>query len=91
MKYNVGIFKAEPADVVLADLGLPGKDGYTLLRELRAFEAAGAPRARVIAVTAYARPEDREKVMAHGFDAYLPKPADLRSVIDVVSRLCARA
>ena len=85
----MALFRTEPADVVLADLGLPGKDGYVLLREVRACES-GAARTRIIAVTAYARPEDREKVLEHGFDDHLPKPADPRTVIDLVVRLCAR-
>ena len=85
----MALFTAEPADVVIADLGLPGKDGYALVREIRAQESS-ASRARIIAVTAYARPEDREKVLAHGFDDHLPKPADPRRVVELVARLCAR-
>jgi PAS domain S-box-containing protein len=84
----MALFRTEPPDVVLADLGLPGKDGYALLREVRAYES-GARRTRIIAVTAYARPEDREKVLAHGFDDHLAKPADPRTVIELVARLCA--
>jgi PAS domain S-box-containing protein len=85
----MALFRSEPADVVLADLGLPGKDGYALLREIRACESGAQP-TRIIAVTAYARPEDREKVLAHGFDDHLPKPADPRTIIDLVARLCSR-
>jgi CheY-like chemotaxis protein len=79
----------EPPDVVLADLRLPGKDGYVLLKEIRACES-GALRTRIIAVTAYARPGDREKVRAHGFDDHVPKPADPRTIIELVARLCVR-
>jgi DNA-binding response OmpR family regulator len=83
------LFRAEPADIVLADLGLPGKDGYALLREIRACESGARP-ARVIAVTAYARPEDRHKVLMHGFDEHLPKPADPRTLIELVTKLYNR-
>jgi PAS domain S-box-containing protein len=74
-------------DVVLADIGLPDKDGYALLREIRAMERGR--RVPVAAVTAYARPEDREKLLAAGFDAHIPKPAELRLVIETVLRLWA--
>ena len=72
-------------DVVLADIGLPGKDGYALLNEIRAIDRGRY--VPVAAVTAYARPEDREKALAAGFDAHLSKPAELRTVIETVLRL----
>jgi CheY-like chemotaxis protein len=73
------------ADVVLADVGLPGKDGYALLKEIRAI-GRGRP-LPVAAVTAYARPEDRERLLAAGFDAHVPKPAEPRVVTETVLRL----
>ena len=85
----MALFKAEPFDVVLADLGLPGKDGYALVREIRASDS-DVRRTQIIAVTAYARPEDRTKVLAQGFDDHIAKPADPRRVIDLIARLCAR-
>jgi PAS domain S-box-containing protein len=85
----MALFKSERFDVVLADLGLPGKDGYALVREIRASDS-DVRRTQIIAVTAYARPEDREKVLAYGFDDHLAKPADPRRVIELIGRLCAR-
>jgi PAS domain S-box-containing protein len=75
-------------DVVLADIGLPEKDGYALLNEIRAVDRGRY--VPVAAVTAYARPEDRETVLSAGFDAHLPKPVELRSVIETVLRLWNR-
>jgi PAS domain S-box-containing protein len=72
-------------DVVLADIGLPEKDGFALLSEIRAVDRGRY--VPVAAVTAYARAEDRDKVIAAGFDAHLPKPAELRNVIETVLRL----
>ena len=69
------IIKEERADVVLADVGLPGKDGYAFVHELRALETDDSHMA-VAAVTAYARPEDRESLLAAGFDAHVPKPVE---------------
>jgi CheY-like chemotaxis protein len=72
-------------DVVLADIGLPEKDGYALLNEIRAVDRGRY--VPVAAVTAYARPEDRDKLVSAGFDAHLPKPAELRSIVETVLRL----
>ena len=59
-------------DVIVSDLGLPGMDGYEFLRRIRSMEpVANVP---VVALTAYARPEDREAVELAGFDAYISKP-----------------
>ena len=62
------------ADVLLCDVGLPDDDGYGLLRRLRALPAG--ERLPAIALTAYARPEDRAKALAAGFRAHLSKPLD---------------
>jgi CheY-like chemotaxis protein len=63
-----------PAEVLLCDVGLPDDDGYGLLRRLRALPAG--ERIPAIALTAYARPEDRAKALAAGFRAHLSKPLD---------------
>lgn len=63
-----------PTDVLLCDVGLPDDDGYGLLRRLRLLPGgAGIP---AIALTAYARPEDRARALAAGFRAHLSKPFD---------------
>ena len=80
------MLKQEPADVVLADIGLPGKDGYAFVHELRSLEADDSHTA-VAAVTAYARPEDRESLLAAGFDAHVPKPVEPRVLVETVRRL----
>ncbi|HEX6177957.1 MAG TPA: response regulator, partial [Thermoanaerobaculia bacterium] len=58
-------------DVVVTDIGMPGEDGYDLLRALR--ETSTLP---VIALTAYAREEDRGRAEEAGFDAFVAKPVD---------------
>ena len=72
-------------DIVLADVGLPGKDGYALVKDIRAIDRGRS--LPIAAVTAYARPEDRERLLAAGFDAHLPKPTEPRGVIEIVLRL----
>jgi CheY-like chemotaxis protein/anti-sigma regulatory factor (Ser/Thr protein kinase) len=61
-------------EVVLLDIGLPGLDGYEVARTLRSYDETR--RARVIAVTGYGQPADRERSSAAGFDHHLVKPVD---------------
>jgi signal transduction histidine kinase/ActR/RegA family two-component response regulator len=59
-------------DAALIDIGLPGIDGYEVARRIR----ADVPDARLVAVTGYGQPEDRERALAAGFDVHLVKPVD---------------
>jgi two-component system cell cycle response regulator DivK len=70
-------------DLVLMDIQLPGKDGFTLLREIR-----GSPcgTLRVIALTAHAMTGDRERALQAGFDGYITKPIEVRAFPDQVQR-----
>ncbi|HEX6324888.1 MAG TPA: ATP-binding protein, partial [Vicinamibacterales bacterium] len=78
----------ERPDVLVADIGMPGEDGYWLVGELRGDPAlADLP---AIALTAYARPEDRAKSEAAGFQAHLTKPLDADALTLAVASL-ARA
>jgi two-component system, cell cycle response regulator DivK len=75
-------------DLVLMDLQLPGIDGVEALRRLRRDPAvADTP---VVAVTAFAMREDRERAYANGFDGYLAKPISIRSLPTQVARFIAR-
>ncbi|MGC3997979.1 MAG: ATP-binding protein [Anaeromyxobacter sp.] len=69
--------------VVLCDLGLPDIDGYEVARTLRA--EARLPRARLIAVSGYARPEDRARAREAGFDAHVPKPPDVKLLLGLIA------
>jgi CheY-like chemotaxis protein len=75
---GVALAREQPPDLVLMDLGLPGIDGSESLRQLRATPATAA--VPVVAVTAYAMPEDRERTRQAGFDGYLSKPIDIRAL-----------
>ncbi len=73
-------------DLVLMDIQLPGKDGFTLLREIRSSPYGTV---RVIALTAHAMTGDRERAMQAGFDGYITKPIDVRNFPDQVQRALA--
>ena len=72
-----------PTDVLICDVALPDDDGYGLLRRLRALPEG--ERVPAIALTAYARPEDRAKALAAGFRAHLTKPLDPESLLKELS------
>ena len=67
----------EPPDLVLMDLQLPGIDGMEALRQLR--ESPRTANIPVVAVTAQAMKQDRERVLDAGFDGYLEKPISVRA------------
>lgn len=71
---GVAIARAERFDLILCDVQLPGLDGYGVVRELKA-DPAWRP-APVVAVTALAMVGDRDRMLAAGFDGYLPKPIE---------------
>ncbi len=73
-------------DVLVSDLGMPEKDGFELLRAIRASaqEIAEIP---VIALTAYARPEDRERAEREGFEEFVAKPVDPAQLRTAVARV----
>ena len=79
---------SEPPDLVLLDLQLPGIDGHETLRRLRdGVLPDGVP---VVAVTALAMAEDRDRAQRAGFDGYLEKPISPRSLPAQVERFLTR-
>jgi CheY-like chemotaxis protein len=65
--------RANPPEVVLCDLGLPGMSGYEVATALRREGLSGT---RLIAVSGYAQPEDVSRALEAGFDAHVAKPCD---------------
>lgn len=71
------------AELILMDIQLPGKDGFTLLQEVR---ASTSSHVRIIALTAHAMTGDRERALKAGFDGYITKPIDIRAFPGQVER-----
>ena len=85
---GVRLARDEHPVLVLMDIQLPGINGIEALRQLRADPAtAGIP---VIAVTASAMTQDRQKILAAGFDAYQSKPISIRPFLDLVREVLDR-
>jgi signal transduction histidine kinase/ActR/RegA family two-component response regulator len=74
--------------VLVSDIGMPGKDGLTLIRELRQSESrTRSPRLPAVALTAFARPEDRIRVLQAGYNTHVAKPVDPRELVAVIGSL----
>jgi PAS domain S-box-containing protein len=77
-------------DVLVSDIGMPDEDGYTLIGRVRSHNAAHVKETPAVALTAYARDDDRERSLAAGFDAYLPKPVEPSELLTVLADLVKR-
>jgi CheY-like chemotaxis protein len=76
-------------NVLVSDIGLPREDGYALIRQIRAREAECGGFLPAIALTGYARVEDRIRILASGFQEHVPKPfdpAELSAAIATLAR-----
>ncbi|MEG5063305.1 ATP-binding protein [Microcoleus sp. B3-A4] len=77
-------------DVLVSDIGMPDEDGYSLIRKLRQVEAQRGGRLPAIALTAYARNDDRQQALLAGFQMHLTKPVDAAELVAVVASLTGR-
>ncbi len=83
------ILRREHVELVISDIGLPEMDGYALIQQIRLNFNHGE-RIPAIALTAYARAEDRARALAAGFDAHVAKPAEAAALLAVVTSLASR-
>ena len=74
-------------DVLVSDIGMPGMDGYELVRAVRALSDERAQRVPAVAVTAYARQEDQRRALAEGFQLHVAKPIEPAAFALAVARL----
>jgi CheY-like chemotaxis protein len=80
--------KAAAPDLLISDIGMPQMDGYQLIRRIRATETKGQ-RIPAVALTAFARAEDRKRALLAGFQAHIAKPVDMAELVIVVAGLRA--
>ena len=79
--------RAEPPDVLVSDLSMPGKDGYWLIGQVRALSGEHGGATPAAALTGATGPDDRERVLGAGFQCHLVKPRGILELVDVVVTL----
>ena len=77
-------------DILISDIGMPGSDGYDLIREVRKLPVATGGKIAAIALTAYTRTEDRLQALRAGYDMHVPKPVELAELVAVAASVSRR-
>jgi signal transduction histidine kinase/ActR/RegA family two-component response regulator len=77
-------------DVLVSDIGMPGEDGYVLIKKVRALEPEHSRRIPAVALTAYARAEDRIRALSAGYNMHVPKPVEPTELAIVIASLSGR-
>jgi CheY-like chemotaxis protein len=77
-------------DVLVSDIAMPHEDGHDLIRKVRALDAERGGRIPALAVTAYARPEDRAAALASGYQEHVAKPIEPPELAALVATLAGR-
>ena len=86
----IAILQSRMPDVLVSDIGMPGADGYELLRRVRALGATRGGRIPAIALTAFARSEDRTRALRAGFLVHVAKPVDPSELVATVASVAGR-
>ena len=81
----------EMPDLLISDIGMPGEDGYELIKKVRALPAGRGRKIPAIALTAYARTEDRLRALRAGYQMHIPKPVELAELVAVIASLIQRS
>lgn len=78
-------------DVLISDIGMPGEDGYSLIRRVRALESQAESQTPALALTAYARADDRTRALAAGYQLHIAKPVSPSALAAAVANLVGRS
>jgi PAS domain S-box-containing protein len=78
---------ARPVDILISDIGMPDMDGYELVRKIRMLDDPRLRSIMAIALTAYARAEDRQRALLAGYQMHLAKPVEPRELIAGIASL----
>ena len=84
------ILRREKFDLLISDIGMPDIDGYGLIRHVREAEDGQDDRIPAIALTAYARAQDRLRAISAGYNTHIAKPVEIRELVSVVKCLTGK-
>lgn len=82
----IAVLPDSPADILVSDIGLPDVDGYDLIQRIRRMDATEGGGIPAIALTAYARPEDRARAFRAGYQAHVAKPVEPDELVATIAR-----
>jgi signal transduction histidine kinase len=86
---GLALVERERPDLLLSDIGMPDEDGYDLIRRLRALPAEQGGRTPAVALTAFARSEDRQRALRSGYQMHIAKPVEPAELLAVCASLTA--
>ncbi|MGH9958749.1 MAG: hybrid sensor histidine kinase/response regulator, partial [Pyrinomonadaceae bacterium] len=86
----ISAIKSSRPDIVVSDIAMPGEDGYQLIEKIRAMNVEPDGPIPAVAITAYAKEEDRETALSSGYQNYLAKPIELSELVTVVEQTVGR-
>jgi CheY-like chemotaxis protein len=78
-------------DILISDIGLPGEDGYGLIRRVRGLTPERGGQIPAIALTAYSGESDKARILSAGFQMHITKPLDPKELVRAVSKLTGGA
>ncbi|CAN5760830.1 hypothetical protein BH20ACI4_BH20ACI4_13200 [soil metagenome] len=84
------IFKSNKFDILISDIGMPERDGYDLIQKIRSLTPENGGHIPAVALTAYARVEDRLRILSSGFQMHVTKPIEPAELLTVVASLANR-
>lgn len=85
----IRLVREKRPDIVISDIGMPEEDGYALIKKLRRLSPEEGGRTPAVALTAYARTEERTKALVSGFNMHVPKPVEPSELLAVLTSLAA--
>lgn len=86
----LGLMEQLTHDVIISDIGMPGEDGFDFIRKVRELPPERGGRTPAVALTAYARAEDRLRVLRSGYQMHVAKPVELAELVAIVSNVTGR-
>jgi len=86
----MALIEDEIPDVLVSDIGMPDEDGYSLIRRVRTLGPERGGNVPAVALTAYARAEDRMKAILAGFQMHVPKPVEGAELLTMIASLAQR-
>jgi signal transduction histidine kinase len=87
---GLAVLRSDRPDIVVSDIGMPDKDGYQLMRELRTLPVSQGGKTPAIALTAFARSEDRTRALLAGYQVHIAKPIEPHELVVTIGSLAGR-